>query len=134
MQLLLLRTPSGLLPHDEASVNAVKKIPIGECILSDWKPKRNIKFHEKYFALLNAVLVNQSHYKTIGLLHEAVKFRAGYFETLITHKGEKFLKVKSIAFHSMDEVEFNMFYQRALDVCVELTDKEAVNYMINTFG
>ena len=131
MELLLLRTPSGLLPHTDEAVNAIKKVPVGECILVEWKPRRNIKFHKKYYALLNAVLPNQDHYKTVELLHESVKFRAGYFDTLITHKGEKFLKAKSISFSSMDEVEFNMFYQRALDVCVELTDEEAVRHIIN---
>ena len=30
----------------------------------EYKPKRNIFFHRKAFALLNLVLANQNHYKT----------------------------------------------------------------------
>ena len=130
MQLLLRRTEQGFIPVFDDDVTALAKVPIGNDILVEYKPKRNVQFHKKYYALLNAVLPNQQFYKTVDNLHEAVKFRAGYFDTLITHKGEKFLKAKSISFSTMDEVEFEMFYQRALDVCVELTDDDAVTRII----
>jgi hypothetical protein len=130
MQLLLLRTPSGLLPHDEDGVKAVQKIAVGDTILVDYKPRRNIKFHRKLFALLNAVLPNQQQHKTVDNLLNEVKLRAGHFDIHVTSRGEQVYVPKSIAFHSMDEVAFEMFYSKALDVAVELTDEQAVEEIL----
>lgn len=130
MNLELARTKHGLCPIDDQSVEAIKKVKIGDVIVVEWKPKRNYKFHRKYFALLNAVLPNQSHYRTIDNLHEVVKFRAGYYETIIPLKGEPFIKTKSIAFHAMDEAEFEKYFNTALDVCAELVGDDAVRDII----
>jgi len=127
MILELVRTDSGLIPVTDDGVGAVKKMHHGQHVFVEYKPKRNYKFHKKLFALLNAVLPNQAHYKTADNLLEAVKYRAGQYETVFTHKGEQFIKTKSIAFHAMDEFEFEQFFSFAVDVCLELVGEDAVN-------
>ena len=130
MQLNLVRTEHGLVPIDDESVAAIQKVRVGYDIFVEYKPRRNMKFHKKYFALLNAVILNQDHYKTVDNLHEAVKFRSGYYETIIPFEGEPFIKTKSIAFHTLDNMEFESFYNIAIDVCVELVGDEAVEQII----
>lgn len=130
MQLNLVRTENGLAPIDDKSVEAVKKIKVGYDIFVEYKPRRNMKLHKKYFALLNAVIINQDHYKTVDNLHEAVKFRAGYYETIIPLIGDPFIKTKSISFHTLDNMEFESFYGTAIDVCVELVGDDAVEEII----
>jgi hypothetical protein len=130
MLLQLLRTKDGLAPIDDKSVEVVLKIKEGAEVFMEFKPRRNMKFHKKYWALLNAVILNQDHYKTVDNLHEAVKYRAGYYETIIPLIGEPFIKTKSISFHTLDNMEFESFYNTAIDVCVELTDDEAVEQII----
>jgi len=130
MLLNLVRTKDGLVPVDDKSVEAVKKIKLGHSVFVEYKPRRNMKLHKKYYALLNAVILNQEHYKSVDNLHEAVKFRAGYYETIIPLEGEPFIKTKSIAFHSLDNMEFESFYNTAIDVCVELVGDEAVEQII----
>ena len=130
MILQLIRTPSGLAPISDESVKAVSKIKIGDDVFMEFKPRRNMKFHKKYFALLNAVILNQEHYKTVDNLHEAIKFKGGYYETIIPLDASPFLKTKSIAFHSLDNQEFEEFYSVALDECLKLVGEDSLNEII----
>jgi len=130
MLLQLVRTEIGLVPVDDASVKAVSKIKIGYDVYCEYKPRRNMKFHKKYFALLNAVILNQEHYKTVDNLHEAIKFKGGYYETIIPLDASPFLKTKSIAFHSLDNQEFEEFYSVALDECLNLVGEDSLNEII----
>lgn len=120
----------GWVPCDEDTVKQFNKQSVGDEIYAEFKPRRNMKFHKKYWSLLNAVILNQEHYKTTDNLHEAIKFFAGYYETIIPLEGESFLKTKSIAFHSMDNQEFEDFYNVALDECLKLVGDEALESIL----
>ena len=130
MEIELIRTNHGLSPVTDDGVEAVKKIKLGYSVIMTYKPRRNVKFHKKYFALLNAVIINQEHYKTVDNLHEAIKFKGGYYETVIPLDASPFLVTKSIAFHSMDAQEFEDFYSVALDECLKLVGEDAINDII----
>ena len=113
-------TLESLIPCDEDSVKAFNKLKVGDDIYVEYKPRRNYKFHKKLFSMLNLILNNQSYYKGVEGILEACKYRAGYFETFVDHEGNKLLKTKSIAFHSMDNQEFEKFYSSSIDTCLEL--------------
>jgi len=130
MEIELLKTKDGLIPITDEGVRAVQRIKVGSPVYMTYKPRRNMKFHKKYFALLNQVKLNQEHYKTVDNIHEAVKFRGGYYETIFTLNGDKLIVTKSIAFHSMDNAEFEEFYSVAIDVCLELVGDDALNEII----
>ena len=137
MKLLFIKSANSiLLPADEECINTIQKIKNGDEILVEYKPKRNYKFHKKLFALMNLILQNQEHYKTVDNILEIVKFRAGYFETIVTHTGKKHYKTKSISYADMDNAEFEQFYSKALDVAFEITqmnerdiEKALINFM-----
>jgi len=130
MLLTLVRTEKGLVPIDDDSVEAIRKVALGSQIFCEYKPRRNMKFHKKYFALLNAVILNQNKFKTVDNLHEIVKYRSGYYDTFLGSNDEKFIKTKSISFHTMDNLEFEKFYSVAIDVCAELVGDEAIEQII----
>jgi len=130
MLLQLRRTKDGLAPVDDASVKAVLKIKEGYEIFAEFKPRRNMKFHKKYFALLNAVIIHQDHYKTVDNLHESIKYFSGYYETIIPLEGDAFIKTKSISFDKMDGLEFENFYSTAIDECLKLVGDEALEEII----
>ena len=122
MKLLFIKSQGGvLIPADAECIENMQKVKNNETIMIEYKPKRNIFFHRKAFALLNLVLANQDHYKTVENILEVVKFRAGYFETIIAHTGKKHYKTKSISFSEMDNLEFEDFYSKIIDVAFELT-------------
>lgn len=120
MLLEFVKSDSKLIAANDETFERVKKMAVGESIFMEWKPRRNYQFHKKLFSLLNFVYENQSHYKSVDNLLEAYKFKAGLFETIVTHKGHKHYKAKSISFHSMDNDEFEKFYSAAIDTSLEL--------------
>ena len=120
MLLEFVKSDVKLIAATDETYEKVKQMAVGESIFMEWKPRRNYAFHKKLFALLNFVFDNQSHYKTQDNLLEVYKFKAGYFETIVTHTGKKHYKAKSISFHSMDNEAFERFYSQAIDTSLEL--------------
>lgn len=137
MKLFFIKSQGGvLIPADSECIENMQKVKNGDTIMIEYKPKRNYQFHKRAFALLNLILQNQDHYKTVENILEVVKFRAGYFETIITHTGKKHYKTKSISFSEMDNLEFEEFYSKIIDVAFELTEllnkdieKELIHFM-----
>ena len=121
-----------VIPADEATSKLFNSLDINEEFSFEYKPlkQRNYKFHRKYYALLNAVVKNQEHYKTVDNLHESIKFKSGLYETIIPLEGHPFIKTKSISFASMSSSDFEDFWNIALDECIKLVSEESVNQII----
>ncbi len=130
MLLNLVRTEQGLTPIDDTSVDAVKKIPLGKEVNVEWKPKRNYKNHKRFFSMLQGVINNSDHYKSIDNLLDMLKLKTGYFETVITHKAETYYIPKSIAFHAMKEDEFNEFFSKCIDIILEFTPEQDIESIL----
>ena len=122
MKILMTQLDNGtFVPSNEESRKALSKNKHGNEFIMEYKAKRNPKFHRKLFALLNLILQNQEYYKSIDNILEVVKFRARYFETIVLHNGNTHYKAKSISFSEMDNVAFEEFYSKTIDVALELT-------------
>jgi len=129
MQLItLVKRQDRVIPADEDSVKFFNSLDVGQEFSFEHKVKkqRSYQYHKLYFAMLKAVLQNQSHFKTKDNLHEAVKFRAGHYETIIPLKGGPFIVTKSISFDKMDSIQFDFFMREAKTVCVELVGDDAL--------
>ena len=75
---------------------------------------RNIKLHNKFFAMLGIILQNQEHYKSMDDLLDVCKLSIGHVRVISTGRGCERVP-KSISFASMDDIEFDAFYNRAVD-------------------
>ena len=125
MLLEFIKVQSGrIAPANDETFERIAKIKTGDSIIVDYKPRRNYKHHKKLFSMLQFVFENQSYYQDLDNILEVVKFRAGYFDTIVTHTGKKHFKSKSIAFHNMDQTEFEVFYNKAIDVCLEIIPQD----------
>lgn len=80
------------------------------------KKSRNLDFHKKYFAMLNLVFKNQDKYSDIDDLRHAIMIETGYFKKYYTLQGDLIREPDSIAFHKMDQTEFEVLYQKTIDV------------------
>ena len=113
VKFLVVRKLSGLYPVDESGAAAIRKFGLGEIISVDVKRPRNVAFHRKFFAMLQLVLANQDHFKSIDDLLELTKLRTGHCHTVETKYGQ--VKITdSISFAAMDQDSFNDFYNRAV--------------------
>lgn len=111
----LKRTVAGLIADDDAAVNALRKLKVGEVVQCEINRPRNLQHHRKFWALLttfwNACGDWSSPY---GVLIE-LKVRLGHVQKVVIRETGEIVSVpKSISFAQMDQLEFESFYERAL--------------------
>jgi len=118
MKVLVVKTINGFLkPAYDSDSESFSKIPFNEIVEIEYKKKRNIRFHRKFFALLKLAYENQSDYKTMEIMRHDIIVTAGFFDEIINLiTGEVYKKAHSISFDSMDEIEFNKVYDGVKEV------------------
>jgi len=95
-----------------------KKLKANEmfkCVVT--KP-RNLKFHKKFFSLINMVFHNQDIFQDIDQLRKELTKAAGYYVQYVNHRGVMVYEAKSISFAKMDNTEFEELYSKFIDTVV----------------
>lgn len=119
MKITLIKTLNGTLkPAYDSDNELVRKVPLNEPITFEWRKPRNIKFHRKFFGLVNLVYQNQEQYNNIEHLRKDLTISAGYYDIRYNIEGVEIQEPKSISFAKMDEIEFSEYYNRIVDVVV----------------
>lgn len=116
VELLLVRQLGALRPADAAAEEAIADIPNGEVIKAVITRPRNIVFHRKFFALLKVLFPHQTYYPTLTKFRKAVQIALGYCQETKLPSGKIMVEADSIAFHKMDEAEFDAFMQRFFEL------------------
>lgn len=117
MDLWLIRKMDMLVPANEQSLEALRKMKAGEWFRAEVKLPRNVKHHRKYFALLNAVFPHQTQWPTLKSFQRQMKKALGHGEWIVSGDGKhKDFIEESISFASMDQAEFEQFYERAVEI------------------
>lgn len=117
-----------LRPHDPVAEGWLQKIQNGDLVMVEAKKPRNVLHHRKLFALLNIAVDNWPQETTVNALLGAIKIAAGHCDVIQTENGEWKIP-KSINFESMDQTEFNPFYDRAVEIVSRVlgVDVETLN-------
>ena len=103
----------------DSDYEKAKKIKAGEPYEFEYKQVRNLKFHKKFFALMNLLFQNQELYKNLDHLRKDLTVESGYYDLRVNIHGEELKEAKSISFASMSEDEFSEFYNAVLDNIVK---------------
>ncbi len=121
MKIFVKKTLKGLIPASRNEFDKLQeaKLKLGEFYEVEIKKKRNVKFHRKFFALLNICFENQDHFLTIDELRHYLTMKAGFYTVVKTPDGE-FYSPKSISFSKMDEVEFSDLYDKVFSQVLRL--------------
>lgn len=115
MELLLVKTLTGLAPADDAAREDLRPVKLGTFLRADVRRPRNVLHHRKFFALLNTVWQGCGTWPSVDALLVDLKFRLRHTDdVLLVSTGELVRIPRSISFASMDQAEFDAFYQRAL--------------------
>ena len=96
----------------------IKKLKLGEEYQCEIKQPRNLKFHRKFFALINLLFQNQELYVSSDRLRKDLLIAAGFYQDWIDLNGEKQKEAKSISFSKMKQEEFDQMYTKVIDVIV----------------
>lgn len=143
MKLYVFKSGSKLVPATSEDKDKVSKMPVGEPFQISYVKQRNPAFHRKYWSLVNVILQNlpesveenlmQNHQfriKTKEDVHFYIKLKNGFVEKKYIGKDGNIAWVpKSISFDKMDEMEFQDFFDKAVDTACELLTVESDEIM-----
>lgn len=120
-----------LVPTDEESQDALRKMHEGQIVAVEAKRARNHLQHKKFFALLKIAFDNQqTDFGSVEELRKALLIGAGYTEPQRRLNGEIVLVAKSMSYHNMPKAEFEEMYDKVMDlICVHVMpgmDREAL--------
>lgn len=126
MEIHLVRTSLGLQAYSDEDYELLKKVKVGTIVKAKIVQPRNVKFHRKFFALINAAWdclteAQRTNLRSKDTFREQLLITSGFSEPLFDINGQQFLeRAKSISFAKMDEPSFNEVYNRVLDTILTL--------------
>ena len=118
--IFLKKTLTGLVATDEEGKEALKRWKVGEVLKCSVRKPRSYHNHKHYFALLNMTFENQEQYTSFEHFRKAVQLAAGHVDEIITIDGEITYIPKSIAYDTLDELEFMKVFGDAMTVCAKI--------------
>lgn len=113
-KVLVVKVLGKLQPVDDAGESVLRRFAQGEIFAIEVTKPRNVQFHRKLMAMLQIILANQTHYKSVEDLLAVCKLRIGHTHKIQTAKGIYEVPA-SISFAEMDDIEFADFYDRACE-------------------
>lgn len=128
MEFYLTKTHTGNIPTTDADREKLAKVEYGESFKCKTVSKRNLKFHNKYMALIQLGWQNKREYLDDYFpmqpnfpdeFRKEVIMRAGYYESYKNFKGETQYRAKSISFARMGNEEFSNLYSATIDVMIK---------------
>ena len=108
-----------LVPVDDEASDALAKVRDGRDVTVEFKMSRNPRHHRLFFALIQFVRIHSDTMATatVKQIKTALKLATGHVETFVDcQTGQSVMVPKSIAFESMDQTEFNKFFDDAVSV------------------
>ncbi len=142
MKALLVKTEKGLRGSTPADHDAWMKfkrrldsMQPGSWLRLEWVRPRHGAHHRKLFALLALVADNSETYDTTEKALVAVKLVTGYADPVIDPiTGELIQVPRSIAYESMEQDDFDRFYEAAIDGVLRhilpQLDRETADYLL----
>ncbi|MCF6442044.1 DUF1367 family protein [Pseudoalteromonas luteoviolacea] len=126
-----MRTINGFMPVDEQDKEVARTVKVGDVVRCNLVRPRNIYFHKKYMSLLKMAFDHftpkpiEHNGRTLIPLKNFDEFRkwvavkAGYYEVIGYPDSSVRVRAKSIAFHKMEEDEFQGLYSRSIDALLQ---------------
>lgn len=114
------RTLSGWEPVDDHGNKILKRYKVGDLVELEHTAKRNVRFHRKYFGVLNLTFLNQDITDDRNEFREAVQIHAGFWHYQKQIDGSEIKRSDSISFSNMDDITFSDLYNKVFAVCLKI--------------
>lgn len=135
MDIIVQKLPNGILaPVDEEGTEFLRKIKVGESVRVSITRPRNVKFHRKFYAMLDegfGAFNPSEEFKGIPVQKDRERFRkdciiqAGFRYAVARIDGSVRWEAESISFANMTEDRFELVYSAVANVLLE---KVLTNY------
>lgn len=116
-------TPYGLVPLYDSDYDLKKRLRVGSVVKCKVSNPRNYEHHKKFFALVRLTFDNLSanlaeYWKIQNEEDMLRRFKRdlGYCTSTLNERGEKEIEYQSISFSSMEQYEFERFYNQCIDL------------------
>lgn len=125
MEIWLHRTIHGLAAQDDAARAYLRKLKLGDVVKCEVIRPRSVKYHRRFFGMLNTVWQACGDWQTVDDLLVELKFRAGLVDrqrVIDKATGEvlaEIIKPRSISFAAMSDDEFREFVDRCIKIICE---------------
>ena len=127
----LVKTLSGYKPAFDTDLEKSKKHALHDIITFEYKQQRNLKFHRKFYAMLDLAYQNQDVTAHREAFRKWMIREAGYYEVITYPDGTSEKIAKSISFAKMDEDEFESLFQDVLQVAITVIGAKKEEIMEN---
>jgi hypothetical protein len=107
--ILMQRVGSALRPCASIDEARIKALSPGKPLRVRVTEPRNVRRFRLYWAMLEKIAENMDPSPAVEVLHDAIKFRLGYTNTIRFASGETVEVVRSISFEKMTEAEYGVF-------------------------
>lgn len=114
------RTFSAWEPVDDQAKKIFKRYKVGDVVELDHTARRNVKFHRKYFGVINLTFQNQDLTSDLNEFREAVQIAAGYWHYQKQIDGSETKRSDSISFSKMEDITFEDLYNKVFNVCLKI--------------
>ncbi len=108
-----------LLPYGAAAMRDFETITNKRPVIIKAHQPRNPKHHDRIWSIYQIVADNDPALETADMVSEWVKIKLGYVDYKMEVDGQVFIVTRSIAFESMDQIKFKLFYDRAVKLLCE---------------
>ena len=121
----LIRTIHGLAANDDTARDYLRRVKLGDVVKAEIVRPRSVKYHRRFFGMLNTVWQACGDWHTVDELLTELKFRAGLVDrqkVIDRTTGEvlaEIIKPQSISFAAMSDDEFRAFVDRCIKIICE---------------
>lgn len=105
-----------LKPGDEQGEGLLASIPHGVWVRAKITRPRNLAHHRKFYALCSLVAANTDRVEDVDDLVFRLKIATGHCRRHMKADGTVLYERRAISFGSMDQTEFDAFYNRCVDI------------------
>lgn len=117
-------TSTGLVPTDDEAWEALRAHKMGSEVMAEPKGARNPKQLRLFWALCTVVAENDDHYTTKEAAKEGILRALGHVNYFMDRDGGAHISVKSIAFESMTQADFNTLFDNAIKLVCQWTGNQ----------
>jgi len=136
---------ASFIPASEDDAELLSKVKVGETVRLTLVRPRNIRFHRKFFALMNLAFdyweppkdgEGSAWAEKMPIERNVERFRkditilAGYYDATYRLNGDVRLEAKSISFGSMSEDDFEKLYSKVIDVIINRVCTQYTEYQL----
>lgn len=114
-------TWQGLIPVEDAAIEALSSVPINQDVLISIHQPRNIKAHRLWWALCGLVAEwssDEGNAWTRDDVSDFFKLSLGHYRRAVDNHGKEYRFPKSISFASLPESEFRPLLSGAIEIAI----------------